>query len=144
MKGGFLMYLSYDEYLNMGGELDETTFYQLEFEARSVIDWWTFNRLQREESFPEAVKRCMMRLVQLINDKQKAMSVDVGSGDTSAKPLISQESNDGVSVSYNTLSAKEAVDTMQDTLKATVQMYLSSVRNSLGHKVLYRGIYPDE
>ena len=54
------------------------------------------------------------------------------------------ESNDGVSTTYNTLSAKEAVDTMQDEFKTTVQMYLSGVRNSLGHKVLYRGVYPNE
>lgn len=139
------MYLTYDEYIVMGGtELEETAFQQIEFEARAVIDYWTFNRLQNEETYPEAVKRCMLRLIQLINDKQKAMVVDTQSADGTVKAGIASESNDGVSTSYNTLSARDAVDTMQKELETTIKMYLSSVKNSLGHKVLYRGLYPDE
>ena len=139
------MYLTYDEYINMGGaEIAEAAFQQIEFEARSVIDWWTFNRLQKEESYPEAVKRCMFRLIQLITDKQKAMIVDAQSSDGTIKAGIASESNDGVSTSYNTLSAKEAVDTMQKEVEETIRMFLTGVRNSLGHKVLYRGVYPDE
>ena len=45
------MYLTFDEYQEYGGTLDEAAFYQLEFEARAVIDWWTFNRLQNEEEY---------------------------------------------------------------------------------------------
>ena len=139
------MYLTYDEYINLGGQtLEETTFEQLEFEARSVIDWWTFNRLQNEEECPEAVKRCMFKLISLIRDKQTSMVVDTSGSNASVQAGIVQEQNDGVSTTYNTLTAKEAVDAIQDDLKATVQMYLSSVRNSLGHRVLYRGVYPDE
>lgn len=142
------MYLTYDEYTNMGGQtLEETAFEQLEFEARAVIDWWTFSRLQNEEEYPEAVKRCMFKLISLINDKQKSMVVDTTSGsqeNSSIQAGISSESNDGVSTTYNTLSAKEAVDAIKDALESTVKMYLSGVRNSLGHRLLYRGVYPDE
>ena len=43
------MYLTYEEYENMGGKtLEETAFEQFEFEARAHIDWWTFSRLQNE------------------------------------------------------------------------------------------------
>lgn len=138
------MYLTFDEYQEYGGTLDEAAFYQLEFEARVVIDWWTFNRLQNENTYPEAVKRCVFKLMSLINDKQKAMVVTAQDENGVIHAGISGESNDGVSTTYNTLSAKEAVDTMQDEFKTTVQMYLSGVRNSLGHKVLYRGVYPNE
>lgn len=139
------MYLTYDEYIVMGGtNMEEAAFQQIEFEARAVIDYWTFNRLQKEETYPEAVKRCMFRLIQLINDKQKAMVVDAQSADGTVKAGIASESNDGVSTSYNTLSARDAVDTMQKELETTTKMYLSNVKNSLGHKVLYRGLYPDE
>jgi len=140
------MYLSFEDYQEYGGTLDETAYNQLEFEARAVIDWWTFNRLQNEETYPEAVKRCMYKLIQLIHDKQASMVVNAGtSGESSSiQAGIASESNDGVSTSYNTLSAKDAVDTIQDELKSTISMYLSSVRNSLGRKVLYRGVYPDE
>lgn len=140
------MYLTYDEYINMGGtEMEETAFQQLEFEARTIIDWWTFDRLQNEPEYPEAVKRCVMKLLSLLQVKQTAMVVD-GQPDAEGvtKAGIASESNDGVSASYNTLSAKEAVDTMKDELEATVRMYLSNVKNSLGRKVLYRGLYPNE
>ena len=140
------MYLTYDEYVNMGGtELEEATFQQLEFEARTIIDWWTFNRLQNEKEYPEAVKRCVMKLLSLLLVKQTAMVVD-GQSDAGGvtKAGIASESNDGVSASYNTLSAKDAVDTIGDELSATIRMYLSNVKDSLGRKVLYRGLYPDE
>lgn len=140
------MYLTYDEYEEYGGTLEETAFEQLEFEARCVIDWWTFNRLQNETTYPEAVKRCVFKLVSLLQDKQQSMIVDTqGSGSSnSLQAGIISESNDGVSTSYNTLSAKDAVDTINEEYKSTVQMYLSGVKNSLGHKLLYRGIYPNE
>lgn len=129
----------------MGGQtLEETAFEQLEFEARAVIDWWTFSRLQEEEEYPEAVKRCMFKLISLINDKQKSMVVDTSGSEGSGQAGITHESNDGVSTYYNTLSAKDAVDAIQDALEATIRMYLSGVRNSLGHRLLYRGVYPDE
>ena len=88
----------------------------------------------------------MFKLVSLINDKQKAMMVDAVSSTTNTviQAGIASESNDGVSTSYNTLSAKEAVDTLQKEFSDTIQMYLTGVKNSLGHKLLYRGVYPDE
>ena len=139
------MYLTYDEYRDMGGSaLEETAFENLEFEARSVIDWWTFNRLQKESVYPEAVKRCMFKLVQLIQTKQNAMILDAKAEDGSIQAGISSESNDGVSTSYNTLSARDTIDIIPKEFESTINMYLSSIRNSLGHKLLYRGIYPDE
>lgn len=141
------MYLTYDEYMTMGGNaLEETAFQQLEFEARTVIDWWTFNRLQKEETYPEAVKRCMFRLVSLIRDKQASMIVNVSTNaeTSNVQAGIASESNDGVSTSYNTLSAKDAVDAIQDAIKDTITMYLTGVKNSLGHRLLYRGVYPNE
>ena len=128
----------------MGGTLDDTAFEQLEFEARDIVDWWTFNRLHKEESYPEALKRCMFKLMSLLQDKQRATAVDPSTNTVGVKPGIASESNDGVSVSYNTLSAKEAVDTIQKEIDQTIQTYLLGIRNSLGHNLLYRGIYPNE
>ena len=139
------MYLTYDEYANFGGNaLEETAFQQLEFEARSIIDWWTFNRLQREENYPEALKRCMFKLIALLLDKERASAIDPETSTLSVKPGLASESNDGVSAKYNTLSAKEAVDTIQKEIDNTIQTYLKGIRNSLGHNLLYRGIYPNE
>ena len=138
------MYLTYEEYTEYGGALEETAFEELEFEARAQIDWWTFNRLQKEDTYPEAVKRCMYKLIKLIQDKQKAMAITPVAEDGSVNASIASESNDGVSTSYNTLSARDAVDTLQNEFKNTIQMYLNGVKNSLGHRLLYRGVYPNE
>lgn len=140
------MYLSFDDYTDMGGTLeDEVAFEQFEFEARSIIDWWTFNRLQNEESYPEAVKRCMFRLIKLLQDKEIAMSpITDSSSDSTTQAGIIRESNDDVSAEYNTLSAKQSMDAVRTETKTLVSRYLQGVRNSLGHKVLYRGVYPDE
>ena len=140
------MYLTFDEYTQMGGDtLEETAFEQLEFEARAVIDYWTFNRLTKETEFPEAVKRCMLKLITLIHDQQQLLQASVPT--TDGKPTrgsIMSESNDGVSVSYNTLSSERLLNLVKDKTQSVISQYLGNVRNSLGQKVLYRGIYPNE
>ena len=140
------MYLTFDEYLTFGGTLEETAFDNLEFEARTVIDWWTYNRLQNDTEYPEAVKRCMYKLITMIIQKQEAQVLDGPNSTVTSfgKAGIMQESNDGVSTMYNVLSASEIVNQSQEEIKATIRMYLQNVRNSLGQKVLYRGLYPNE
>lgn len=140
------MYLTYDEYLTFGGTIDETAFDNLEFEARTIVDWWTYNRLQNEETYPEAVQRCMYKLITLLNDRNKAQILGKVDVEDSAvkKAGIMQESNDGVSTMYNVVSADSAISRVDDEIKSTIRMYLQNVRNSLGRKVLYRGLYPGE
>lgn len=140
------MYLLYNEYIELGGtEIEETAFNDLEFEARVQIDYYTFNRLKHEEELPEEVKRCMYKLIKLILGQQLALdsSIPPTEGISVTAGIVSQ-SNDGVSISYNTLSASEIVELSKDKIKSTINRYLCDVRNSLGQKVLYRGIYPNE
>ena len=140
------MYLTYLEYKTYGGTLDETTFNDIEFEAQCIVDWYTFNRLQNETSFPEAVKRCVYKIMQYI----QAQSSVNGIGDPNSESTdgvgagIASQSNDGVSISYNVLSAQAVMDNSKAEIEQTVKQYLSCVKNSLGKKVLYRGVYPDE
>ncbi len=140
------MYLTYDEYAQLGGEeLEETAFEQLEFEARSQIDWWTFGRLKNEESYPEAVKRCMFKLIELLDKQQKVLMVDAVDEDGNVKAgLMASQSNDGVSSTYNVITGNMAVRVIQSQLNNTIRMYLQDVKDSLGRKVLYRGLYPGE
>lgn len=140
------MYLTYSDYQSFGGTLDETTFNDLEFEASSVVDWYTFNRLQKEENPPEALKRCMYKLIQYIEAGQQVSGI-AGNTDESASAAgaaIASQSNDGVSISYNILSAKDVVENGKAQMEQIVKQYLSAVTNSLGQKVLYRGVYPNE
>lgn len=140
------MYLTFSEYAAYGGTItDETTFNDLEFEASSVIDWYTFNRLQEEETLPEAVKRCEYKIIQYIVAQQQVSGISAGTGaDDSITSNVASQSNDGVSVSYNILSAKDAVENSKEQIGQIIKQYLSTVVNSLGQKVLYRGLYPNE
>lgn len=146
------MYLTYEEYQAYGGTLDEATFSDLEFEARGIIDWYTFRRLVNDETVDEAVKRCVFRLIKELDLRNKAMTLgkettaSVTETSTSTG-VIQSQSNDGFSVSFNTMSAKDIVlsstltsPQMQDVMRT----YLNGVRNSLGQDVLYRGLYPNE
>ena len=57
------MYLTYSEYQDFGGTLDETSFNDLEYDAESTVNWYTFNRLQKPEWAAiletEELKRCV-------------------------------------------------------------------------------------
>lgn len=140
------MYLTYAEYTQMGGSLDETTFTDLEYEARTYIDWVTFNRLWGEEEIPERVKECVYHIIKLIQNKLEALNTPAGSTEGSSGSLrsIASQSNDGVSISYNVLSAKDIIESSDDELQKVMNRYLQGIRNSLGYRLLFRGLYPGE
>lgn len=142
------MYLTYANYQNMGGTLDETTFNDFEFEAETTVNWFTFDRLKKfnPEDYPEELERCMYHLIQLIQNKAALeMTYPTDSGSDSGISLgVASWSNDGVSQSFNVLSAKDLLDSTEKVMEQTVSRYLSSVKDSLGRRILYRGIYPDE
>ena len=140
-------YLTYDEYTEVGGTLDETEFNYYAYEAESYIDWYTFNRLHNMTEIPDAVKRCEVYLIRLIQERLAALGISTvdssGNADNSLKSILSQ-SNDGVSVSYNSLGARDAISGLSNEIKQTIDRFLAGVTNELGRKLLYRGLYPGE
>lgn len=148
------MYLTYEEYQSYGGTLDETSFNDLEFDAESTINWFTFNRLQKPQwAFAletQELKRCMYQLIrvkQIEDALLAASSGNIGWGVGWQKEAgITQESNDGVSTSYNVLSSGELLAFANGTKpkQELINRYLGSIVNDLGRKLLYRGIYPGE
>ena len=137
------MYLTYAEYQNMGGTLDRATFDDLEFQAEAVVNWYTFNRLKKDTTFPEELKRLMKYLINLAYSQSGLIDAS-GSGDVDASKTIASQSNDGVSVSYNILSAKDLMDAVKSESESAVKMHLQGVMNEAGRLLLYRGVYPDE
>lgn len=148
------MYLSYDEYTEYGGTLDETAFADLEYDAESTINWYTFNRLKRDE-WKDALKsselkRCVYQLIRYKQMEDELLAASTGSASYGVgwkkEPGITKESNDGVSTSYNTLSSGELLAKFSGakTKEGVIEQYLNGVLNDLGHSLLYRGIYPGE
>lgn len=140
------MYLTYAEYQNMGGMLEETAFDDIEFEAETYVDWVTFNRLHKDTEYPEVLKKCMYHIIKLITAKMEAMVIptEADGSDGSVSAGIASQSNDGVSISYNIMSAKDILQSSEAEIQKCIHRYLQGVTNSLGQKLLYRGIYPNE
>lgn len=138
------MYLTYEEYQNMGGTLDETTFNDLEFEAETLVNWYTFNRLKKDTNFPDELKRLMKYLIGLAQSKAEVLNASGSGSETSSGKMITSQSNDGVSVSYDILSAKDLMDSVKEDGITAIKRYLNGVMNEAGQLLLYRGVYPNE
>ena len=140
------MYLTYTEYEAMGGTLDEATFNDFEMEAETIVDWYTFSRLQNDTEYPTRVKQCVYQLIKLAQAKQSTLAPGEAvteDGNAVIAP-ISSRSNDGVSIGYNIMSAGELFKSLQDEMKNEVQRYLQGIMNQAGRHLLYRGVYPGE
>lgn len=146
------MYLTYEEYQAYGGTLDETSFQDLEFDAESTINWYTFNRLFKDEwkdaiNTPE-FKRCVYQLIRIKQLENELIMGGIGEGGIgwTKEPGIVKESNDGVTTEYNVLSSGELLAYANGTRpkKDIIDRYLGSIVNDLGRRLLYRGIYPGE
>lgn len=139
------MYLTYEEYQSMGGTLDSASYGNFEFEAEAIINWYTFSRLKNDTVIPEAVKRLMKYLIDLAQQKANLLAAGTNSsGSESSSAAIASQSNDGVSISYNILSASELMNNLKEQEGSTIRRYLQDVTNEAGRKLLYRGLYPDE
>lgn len=142
-------YLTYDEYSEMGGTLDETLFNSLVLDAQAYIDWYSFNRLWKEEwrteDVMERVKICMYQLIGLVAAKQNLINPQgTNAGGVNLNAQVSQQSNDGVSTSYAVLSGELLFAHAKKEIEDTITRYLNGVMNSVGRKLLYRGLYPGE
>ena len=56
------MYLSYSEYKELGGTMNEATFNKNEFEIENKIDYLTNGRIKNLSQVPQAVKMLCFRL----------------------------------------------------------------------------------
>lgn len=142
-------YLTYEEYSDMGGTLDETLFSTYSYDAQAYIDWYTFNRLWKEEwrteEIMERVKICMYQLINLVATKANTISPDVSStGGINVNAQVKEQSNDGVSTTYAVLSAETLFEKAKQEIEDCIKRYLSGLMNSMGRKILYRGLYPNE
>lgn len=138
------MYINYTEYKELGGTLTESAFNSLIYEAQVKLDYHTFNRLKRDNVVTEAVKCCLVKLLQLLNTYNEYVKLvsDVNN------PIISSSSNDGVSISFggylgNTTpnDVSQLADKLDKDIKSTIQQYLQGEKNQKGQVLLYRGVY---
>ena len=127
-------YLTYSEFINLGGSLEPTPFNLLEFEARRIIDIRTFNRLKELENIPQEVKLCEYKMINSINNY--ITTINSASGNNG----VARENTDGYSVSYtNATQISEIVKSKSDELNDIVRSYLLEVIINDEH-ILYCGV----
>ena len=126
-------YLTYEEFMTLGGTISKMPFNILEFEARNKINNRTQNRINNMKDKPQEVKLCVNAmintLVQYVVDNSKGINKN-----------IARESIDGYSVSFITGSqVQEAIKSKKSELEDIMQTYLGNVRTSDNIPVLYLG-----
>lgn len=122
-------YLTYGEYIKLGGTLDETPFNILQYDAQKTIDQYTFGRLQNIEEQNDDVKMCIYQLINIYNSYDNT--------NVSSKAVAS-ESIDGYSVSY-AHSNEGYVKAKENEAKAIVKKYLANCKLENGVPYLYIG-----
>ena len=120
------MYLTYDEYMQMGGNIDAALFPRFEAKARKRIDALTFGRLIDESPVRESVRMCMFELIQ-------AMYEDEALAGASGRD-VSAASNDGVSVTYDASRSAPA------RYGAIVRGWLLGETDAHGCNLMYAGV----
>ena len=130
------MYLTYLEYQEMGGTLDETAFDRFSFRAEGLINKYTYRRLIGEDDIPEAVKRCMFDLIAIGNQQEQTLSATSG--------MIASRSNDGVSESYVAMSPDSIYQNLNSQIEDIIKIGLTGVYNSKKQRLLFKGRYANE
>ena len=125
-------YLSYDEYIELGGTLEEVPFNELEFECRRIIDSRTQNRLKNTEEIPEEVKLLENKMIQTLQGYYISLQ--------KAQSGIASVNTDGYSESYiSSTQIGQLVEGKIEALQELISTYLFGVIVNNEH-LLYCGV----
>lgn len=117
------MYITYNEYKEKGGKLDETAFFTYSYEAYKRISSETFNRIDTDAP-GEAVKMCMIRVTDLLSESEIS------------NERVSSEAHDGHSTSYEKATPEE----FEKKILSVIHTYLADETAANGVPLLYRGV----
>ena len=122
-------YLTYDEYVSLGGTLDETPFNILELEAQKNIDKYTSGRLKELDKQINEVKVCIYALISLLNTYNNYQNQN---------KAVSSENIDGYSISYNRPTENVSKAKISE-IKDIIRTYLAECYLENGTPYLYIG-----
>ena len=122
-----MQYLTYSEYLNMGGELNETAFLRHIDRACGFVDLHTQSRLQGVLEVSQRAKACVRDLVEYLAN-------NVSSG----KAVISKSQSAG-GVSESESYATKTTDEINAEMLNIVYDYLATEKDDFGTPLMHRG-----
>ena len=125
-------YLIYEEYMELGGTLDEVPFNEVEFECRRIIDSRTQNRLKNAEEIPQEVKLLENKMIQILQGYYVSLN--------KAQSGIASVNTDGYSESYiSSNQISQLIEGKIDVLQDLISTYLFGVIVNSEH-LLYLGV----
>ena len=125
-------YLSYEEYQELEGTLEEVPFNELEYECRRIIDSRTQNRLKNADKIPQEVKMLENKMIQTLQGYYVSLN--------KAQSGVASENTDGYSVTYIPSSQiSQLIEGKIDVLQDLVSTYLFGVIVNNEH-LLYCGV----
>ena len=126
-----MSYLSYVEYQEYGGLLNETAFSSYLYDVESKLNYLTNNRIKELADIPEAVKRLEYKLIGMYEQ------LNGGSGNTSLmlQPLSSYSNGiESFSYAIDSSNSSKGSTNYDARINCVVQEYLSEYP-----ELLYRG-----
>lgn len=125
-------YLTYEEYMVLGGTLEEVPFNELEYECRRIIDSRTQNRLINADEIPQEVKMLENKMINTLQGYYVSLN--------KAQSGVASENTDGYSVSYiSSNQISQLIEGKIDVLQDLVSTYLFGVIVNNEH-LLYCGV----
>jgi hypothetical protein len=125
-------YLSYQEYIELGGTLEEVPFNELEYECERIIDSRTQNRLKNADEIPQEVKILEYKMLENLQGYYTSLQ--------KAQSGISSENTDGYSVTYiPSNQIGQLVESNIDILQGLISTYLFGIIVNNEH-LLYIGV----
>ena len=125
-------YLNYEEYIELGGTLEEVPFNQLEFECSRIIDSNTQNRLKNVNEIPKEVKMLEFKMIDDLQNYYISLK--------EAQNGLQSENTDGYSVTYIPSSQiEQLVKGKKDVLEDLISNYLFGVIVNNEH-LIYCGV----
>lgn len=123
------MYLTYEEYIGLGGTVDAAAWPPLEYACRKRIDRLTDSRVQSMAEIPRAVKLCVFALAQ--------MESVVGAVAQVTSPTITSFNTDGYTENHGNVPDADAA---AKQMNATAADMLYGELDDYGVPLLYRGV----
>lgn len=123
-----MIYLTFEEYSEIGGVLDSTAFNRNIDRACSVIDNATFNRIERMKTKPKQAKALCRDLVEYF-----------ANGYGSSKQISSKSESAGV-VSQSESYAVRSMQERMGEVNNMIEDYLLNITDDNGTPLLYCGV----
>ena len=125
-------YLSYQEYVELGGTLKEVPFNELEYECERIIDSRTQSRLKKVDEIPQEVKMLEYKMLENLQGYYTSLK--------KAQSGVSSENTDGYSATYiSSNQIGQLVEGNIEVLQELISTYLFGVIVNNEH-LLYIGV----